>query len=106
MRQRLGAHAHLHARRHAGLAAVDAGHAMVGQHQAPSAVGHDGGFGHDEIERSAALARADLHLLGAIGLAAVVADEAEVVVRPVEVLGLAAHHFALGLEVFGQAVQK
>ncbi|MNV21951.1 hypothetical protein D3C71_1129040 [compost metagenome] len=106
MRQSLGAHAHLHARRHAGLAAVDAWHAVVGQHQAPGAVGHDGGLGHDQIQRGAALAGGDLHLLGAIGLAAVVADQAEVVVRPVEVLGLATHHFAAGFEVLGKAVQK
>ncbi|MNL63742.1 hypothetical protein D3C87_1879030 [compost metagenome] len=52
------------------------------------------------------MAGGDLHLLGAIGLAAVVADQAEVVVRAVEVLGLATHHFALRLEAFGQAVQK
>ena len=88
---RLGGHAHLDAGRQAGLAAVDAGHAELGHPAAPGAVGHDGGLGHDQVQRRAALAHADLHLLVAAGLGAAVAHEAEVVVGAVEVLGLAAH---------------
>ena len=49
---------------------------------------------------------ADLPVLVAGGLGTVVADQTEVVVRPVEVFGLAAHDFAAGLEVLGEAVQK
>ena len=106
VRLRARAHAHLHARRQRRLAAVDAGHAQLVQPVAPGAVGDDGRLGHDQVQRRAALARADLHLLGAGGLGAVVADQAEGVVRPVEVFRLAAHHLALGLEHLGQLVQK
>ncbi|MNS41413.1 hypothetical protein D3C72_737640 [compost metagenome] len=106
MRQRARAHAHLDAGRQAGLAAVQARHAELAEPAAPAAVGQDHGLGHDQVERRAALARADLHLLVAGGLRAVVADEAEVVVGPAEVLGLAAHHFALRLQVLGQAEQE
>jgi hypothetical protein len=104
VRQRLGAHAHLHARRHAGLAAVDAGHAQLGQPRAPAAVGDDGRLGHDQVQRRAAPAHADLHLFAARGLGAVVAHEAKAVVGPREVLGLATHHLAPRFEGERKAV--
>ena len=71
VRQRLGAHAHLDAGRQAGLAAVNAGHAGVGQQIAPAAVGQDHGLGDDQVQRRAAPAHADLHGFIAIRLAAV-----------------------------------
>ena len=106
MRQRLGAHAHLDAGQQRGLAAVNAGHAQFGQPAAPGAVGQDHGFGHDQVQRRTAHAGADLHLLMALRLLARVADQAEVVVWPVEGLGLATHLLAPSLQVFGQPVQK
>ena len=98
MRRRPHAHAHLDARRHARLAAVDARHAAFGQPAAPGAVGQDHRLGHDQIQRRAAHPGGDRHRLVARRLAGV-AFEAEVVVRPVEVLRLAAYHLALRLEL-------
>ena len=99
--QGLGAHAHLDARGQGGLAAVDARHAVVGQQPAPVVVHQDHGLGDDQVERCAALAHGDAHLLLAGGggvLEGIVAQQAEGVVGAVEVLGLAAHHLAAGLE--------
>ena len=79
---------------------------MLGEPLAPGAVGQDHRLGDDQIERRAALARADGHWLVALRLAARGVVELEVVVGPVEVLGLAANDLALALEVPGQAVQK
>jgi len=83
------------------------------QPAAPGAVGQDHGLGHDQIQRRATRAGADVHLLVALrldaiahGVDAVGADELEAVVRAVEGLGLAAHHFALRLQVLGQAEGK
>ena len=103
------AHAHLHARRHAGLTAVDAGHAQLRQPAAPGAVGQ--GSAASATMRSSGEPRwrmVMLHFLVAGGLGAVVAfgvgihvadgfgiracARLEVVVGPVEVLRLAAHH--------------
>jgi hypothetical protein len=53
----------------AGLAAVDAGHAQLGHPAAPGAVGQDHGLGHDQVQRRAALAGGDLHLLLPVGTA-------------------------------------
>jgi hypothetical protein len=86
------------------LAAVDAGHAELRHPAAPGAVGQDHGLGHDQVQRRTALAGADLHRLFAGGHVSRISDKAEVVVRPVEVLGLAAHHLAPGLQVFRQPV--
>ena len=72
VRRRLGAHAHLDAGQHAGLAAVDAGHAVLGQPAAPGAVGQDHGLGDDQVQRRAAAARGDAHRLVAAGLDVVV----------------------------------
>ena len=105
MRQGPRAHAHLDAGRQAGLAAVEAGHAELAEPAAPAAVGQDHRLGDDQVERRAALAGADLHLFVA-GRLALVADQAEGVVGPVEVLGLAAHHLALGLQLLRQAEQE
>ena len=104
MRQGLGAHADLHAGQQAGLAAVDAGHTQLTEPAAPGAVGQNHGLGHDQVQRRAALAGADLDLLVAYGFCAVIPDQAEVVVRPVEGFGFAAHHFAPGFQFLGQAV--
>jgi hypothetical protein len=101
VRQRLGAHAHLHAGQQAGLAAVDAGHAVLGHPVAPGAVGQDHGLGHHQVQRRTALAGGDLYLFVAHRFVGGLAEQLEVVVRPVEVLGLAAHNFALGFEVLG-----
>ena len=109
MRRGLGAHANLHARRHAGLAAVDAGHADFGDEATPVAVGQDHRLADDQVQRRAALALADANGLVAARFThavGTVAVQPEVVVRPVEVLGLAANHFALGFEVLGQAEGK
>ena len=106
MRQRLGAHAHLDAGQQRGLAAVDAGYTQLGQPAAPGAVGQNHGLGHDQVQRRAAHAGADLHLLVALRLLAVVTQQPKVVVRPVESLRLATHLLASGLQVFGQPVQK
>ena len=106
MRQGLGAHAHLDAGRQRRLAAVNAGHTHLGEPAAPGAVGQNHGFGHDQVQRGAALADADEHGLVALRLRAIVALQAEVVVRAVEGLGFAAHDLALGLQVPRQAVQK
>mmetsp|Transcript_6765 Transcript_6765/g.28419 ORF Transcript_6765/g.28419 Transcript_6765/m.28419 type:complete len:744 (-) Transcript_6765:569-2800(-) len=103
MRQGLHAHAHLDAGCEAGLAAVDARQAEFGQPAAPGRVGQDHGLGHDQVQRAAAGAHADLHRLVAAGRLGALAGQAEVVVRPVEGLGLAAHHLALRLQVPGQA---
>ena len=69
MRRRADAHAHLDARRQRRLAAVDAGHAALGQPAAPGAVGQDHRFGDDQVQRRAAHARADGHALVAHRLA-------------------------------------
>ena len=98
------AHAHLDAGRHAGLAAVDARHAVLSQPIAPGAVGQNHGLGHDQVQRCAALAGADVDGLVALRFAATRVVELEVVVGAVEVFGLAAHHFALGFKRFGQLV--
>ena len=50
VRQCARAHAHLHARREAGLAAVDAGHREAREPAAPVAVGEDHGLGNDQIQ--------------------------------------------------------
>jgi hypothetical protein len=105
VRQRLGAHAHLDARRQAGLAAVDGRHAQLGQPAAPGGVGQDHGLGHDQVERRAALALADAHLSRSPSAPRCrVAGELEAVVGAVEGFGLAAHLLALRLAVQGQAV--
>ena len=111
VRQRLGAHAHLHTRQQRGLAAVNAGHTEFSQPRAPGAVGQNHRFGDDQIQRRAALAGADQHLLGAhrfgarrFGAVAGFTHQPEVVVRSVESLGFAAHHFAFALQVFGESV--
>ena len=106
MRQRLGAHTHLDARQQRGLAAVNAGHAQLGQPAAPGAVGQDHGLSNDQVQRRAAHAGADLHLLVALWFLAVVTQQPKVVVRPVEGLRLAAHLFPAGLQVLGQSMQK
>ena len=69
------------------------------------AVGQDHRLADDQVERRAALALADANGLVAARFThavGTVAVQPEVVVRPVEVLGLAAHHFALRFEVLGQ----
>jgi hypothetical protein len=73
---------------------------------APGAVGQNHGLGHDQVQRRAALAHRDLHLFGAVRLGTIVAVEAEVVIRPVEGLGLATHHLARRFQVAGQPVEE
>ena len=79
---------------------------QLGEPAAPGAVGQDHRLGDDQVERRAALARRDLDPLVAADRAVVAAVEAEVVVGPVEVLGLAAHRLAPRLQVPRQAVQE
>ena len=106
MRQRLGSHAHLDAGRQARLAAVDARHTEFGQPRAPGAVGQDHGLGDDQVQGRPAPPHRDLHRLLARGLGAAIAHETEVVIRPIEVLRLAAHDLALRLELRGQPMQE
>ena len=102
MRQRLGAHAHLYPGGQAGLAAVNARHAVLGQPVAPGAVGQYHRLGHNQVQRRAALAGGDGDLLVAHGLLTTWAIEFEVVVRSIEGFWFAACHFTLRFEIFSQ----
>ena len=79
---------------------------MLGQPQAPGAVGQNHGLGHDQVQWRTALASADADRFAAPRFLAAGIVKFEVVVRAVEVFGLAAHHFTLRFQVPGQLVQK
>ena len=107
MWQSFGAHANFDTRRHAGLASVNGRHAQTSKPLPPSAVGQDHGFCHDQIEWRAALPHTDLHrLVARWGGVAAVTQQAEVVVGPVEVFGLAANHFTACFQMLGQAPEE
>ena len=79
---------------------------MFGQPVAPGTVGQNHGFRDDQIERCAALTNADLHGLRALRLGTLVSNQPEVVIRPIEGLGLAACEFAPDFQMLGQSEQK
>ena len=109
MLQRFGTHAHLDARRQCRLAAVYAGDAGTGQHLPPMVVDQNHGLGHHQIQRRTPLAHVDLHGFAAIGrgvLEGFVTQQAEVEIGPGKCFGLAAHHFALRLQMLRQLPQK
>ena len=106
MRSWARAHAHLHARSKARLAAVDRRHTAFGEPAAPGAVGQDHRLGDDQVERRAALARHDLDALVANDRSTIGGGYAKRIVGSVEVLRLAAHQLAAGLQVASQAMQE
>ncbi len=85
------------------LAAVDAGHAQLGEPAAPGGVGQNHQLRNDGVQRRAASARLDANR-GGFG-AALQAVDAEGVVHSSCALGFAAHLFAPALELLRECPQ-